>query len=222
MTNHPLPATCDGAKGTTNHRLIADGGELPHGIVIDSSEKGGPSTYEFSVSGPLMQIDGIVDGRRVSKNFGDNISDGVASGAVYDGADGFRFAGSIEWFWVENAENVDVYLNGEERSPEELGESDDEAPTAVIDLPARTVEVDTPVALRGDESYDAVGPIVSYTWDLERIGGFDVNFAMGETPQVRLSTTGPWRVRLTVEDDEGQTDQAVKRLTVTDNDGGME
>lgn len=90
-------------------------------------------------------------------------------------------------------------------------------PTARIDLPARTVEVDTPVELRGDESTEATGAFVSYSWTVERIGGLDIRFGTGETTTVELPSTGPWRVRLTVEDDEGMTDQAVKRLTVEDD-----
>ena len=88
---------------------------LPNTLIIEGGEGEGSTSYEFSVSGELQQVEGTLAGRQVSKQANDRVQGNRASGTVSGGADGFRFSGVITDFSIANPSAAAIYVNGEKR-----------------------------------------------------------------------------------------------------------
>jgi len=89
-------------------------------------------------------------------------------------------------------------------------------PTAVLEVEATTIEVDTSILLDGTSSSDVDGTIDHHR--LEIVGGTAWDGFSSRT--VSFSTVGNRVARLTVTDDDGATDTDEVTITVTDGSGG--
>lgn len=112
--------------------IPGDGTSLPNHIVIFGGGGSNVIYYEFSVSGeiePSSESGGApIADRYVSFNDdtpgreGDRISGQTARGAVAGGGDAYRFSGDIVSFEIDGG--AQVYLNGEQVNPDDLGSDD--------------------------------------------------------------------------------------------------
>ncbi|MFA4830729.1 MAG: lamin tail domain-containing protein [Patescibacteria group bacterium] len=84
-------------------------------------------------------------------------------------------------------------------------------PTAIISASA-TADVNTPVALNGNNSTDSDGTIISYEWKIE-----DAIIGNEATITHTFTTAGTFAVTLTVTDDDGATDLETLNIVVSDS-----
>jgi hypothetical protein len=100
--------------------VYLDGRQVDPGLFPPEhtlSISGGPTDYEFTVSGAL----GKNTAQGGSINAGDDVSGSTASGVVGGGTDSYSFDGEITDFTVEDTSQATVYLDGQQVDPRVLG-----------------------------------------------------------------------------------------------------
>ena len=89
------------------------------------------------------------------------------------------------------------------------------APPVAVAGDDQTVDVDTTVNFDGSDSYDPDGGTLTYSWTFGS-GAYDIQNAATATPSCKYDTHGAKTARLTVTDDEGDTDSDSVTITVQD------
>ena len=201
----------DDEGATDNASKTLHVGEYPNTIVIEGTSASGGSSYEFAVSGDLLQVDGELAGHTVSKNPSDEMTENRARGWVGGGADGFRYSGDITEFTLDNPDQATVYVNGSVRPPDELpGDGENEPPIASFTTVPSVPNPGARVTFDAGESRDPAGSIVGYEWAIYRSesGTIDpepIATLSGQTVTYSFTDPVAYTVELTVTDDSGAT-----------------
>jgi chitinase len=137
---------------------------------------------------------------------------------AYNGGDRVTWQGYIweaKW-WNYNAEPGESGVWIQVRPVDTgNGDTDNTAPTAVIDINSSTVQVGETVRVDASGSTDGDGSITNYTWSFG-----DGTTATGQTASHSYDSIGEYTVTLTVTDDDGASDMAMSSITVESTDGG--
>jgi len=173
---------------------------LEHNLTISGT--GTATNYELTVTDEIKPHP--TDGTFPDGSY-EGITDQTANGWVSASSDvdGFTFSGEIEGFEILEGGPIDIRLDGESVSVDELTGQ----PTAAITV----TETDgLTVGLSGAESSDPDGEIVTYEWSI------DSETREGEELSYTFDASGTYTISLTVEDDTGATASDTTEMTVTD------
>ena len=169
MTSGTLFAGVLGASAAA-----ADSTERPNTITIDGSEDWVKSTYEFSVSGSVVEFD---DGTTVERH--DSMGEDSASGAVHRDLDTYRFSGNLMYLDIDGPATVSVEYGddpGVGASRLEIVASDERA----IEYEFTTTERATRVTTNGSNSTDASDSVAQNDDGSWTVSG-DTAYGQGDT-----------------------------------------
>jgi YD repeat-containing protein len=91
----------------------------------------------------------------------------------------------------------------------------DRPPTASFTISPNPASTDQTVSFDASDSGDVDGTITKYEWDLDGNGSFETDTGTTPTASHSYSTGGAVTIKLRVTDDDGNTAQATRTLTVT-------
>jgi len=84
-----------------------------HTVVFDGTTGSKLKTwYTLKASGRIEQVDGMLDGHRVTRNDNDKVEGGTARGLVGDAKDGYRVYGQIQEVSLEKPGVASVFVDG--------------------------------------------------------------------------------------------------------------
>lgn len=93
--------------------LTVQAGDNSHTVVFDGTTGSNLKTwYTLKASGRIEQVDGMLDGHRVTRNDNDKVDGGAARGLVGDAKDGYRVYGDIEEISLEKPGVASVFVDG--------------------------------------------------------------------------------------------------------------
>jgi hypothetical protein len=121
LTDHS-EATVYVDEEEVDSRQIPGRNPIPRTLIIEGS--GEYTEYSFMTSRGLRQVEGLLEGKAVTKDESDTVDGLTASGAVVGGADGFRFGGEIIDFSIDQPDKVTIYVDGQVRDVETLPSKD--------------------------------------------------------------------------------------------------
>jgi len=93
--------------------LTVQASDNPHTVVFDGTTGSNLKTwYTLKASGRIEQVDGMLDGHRVTRNDNDKVDGGTARGLVGNAKDGYRVHGRIQEISLEKPGVASVFVDG--------------------------------------------------------------------------------------------------------------
>jgi len=204
------PENCPQGPSEAVAGSSADPDEFDYTLYLNG--QGVASDYEFQVSENLEWV--LIDDATRPGRFTD-VGDQRVDGWTTNEADAYGLNGEITDFSVNEGEPL-IRVNGDVVTPEGAIEKTQDGesrtpPTA--DFPT-TVEDVVIVATEAVEPGD--GEIVAYDWTLLDSDGNSIDSSSNATAELAHDGPGLYEVELSVEDEFGESDQAVAEVSVED------
>jgi hypothetical protein len=205
----------EGVEATTSTTVTV--GTYPHTLVLGGTSAEGGSSYEFVVSGDIVQVEGTLEEHYVSINPSDEVQDNRVTGWVGGGADGFRYSGEITAFDIDNPTEAKLFIDGVQHDLPFSPNGD--SLTAEFTVRPSSPRAGDSITFDGSESRAPEGSIDTYAWAFTDLSTYETETASGKIVEKSLSAaTYDAHLTITADGQSATTEQEVKIRDPTDRD----